>query len=353
MFRCRKIARKLPLFALLAAALSPLAPAFAAGAGKTPVLGIVAIDLQNSFFVRMRQAGDEAARDYGVKAIWQGSEGSLEKEISNIENFVNQGVDIILVDPLDRAAIANAVQKAKAKGIAVIAMGNKVDGNWNYNTLYPDYPNMSTVARALGKQLDGKGEVALLIGGKGNHVSDTREQAFRDVMKKEFPAIKLVGVEPTNWDSSRAANAMQTWLAAWPNLKGVGCFADSICIAAKAIADASGRKLLFASYEGDPEMFASVADGSTVIDVLNGAYRVGYWNIAAAARIVRGAKYGTDLFMPTYFVMSEKTAAALKAKGLDVPFITPEKARAEALNYRAQMGPQQPDSALSVAPANP
>src|SRR6218665_1626920 len=127
--------RKLWLSALLAATLSMLPAPPPPAAAKTPVLGIVAIALQNSFFVRMRKAGDEAAKDYGVKTIWQGSEGSLEKQVSNIENFVNQGVDIILVDPLDRAAIASAVQKAKARGIPVIAMGNKVDGHWNYNTL--------------------------------------------------------------------------------------------------------------------------------------------------------------------------------------------------------------------------
>src|SRR6218665_2882727 len=106
--------RKLSLSALLAATLSMLAAPAPAAADKTPVLGIVAIDLQNSFFVRMRQAGDEAAKDYGVKTIWQGSEGSLEKQVSNIENFVNQGVDIILVDPLDSAAIASTVLNANA-----------------------------------------------------------------------------------------------------------------------------------------------------------------------------------------------------------------------------------------------
>jgi ribose transport system substrate-binding protein len=142
---------------------------------------------------------------------------------------------------------------------------------------------------------------------------------------------------------------VQTWLATYPDLKGIGCFADSICVAAKAIADASGRKIAFASYEGDPEMFPSIADGSTVIDVLNGAYRVGYWNVAAAARIARGAKYPVDLYMPTYFVMSDKSAAEMKAKGLSVPYITPDKAREEAVNYRAQMGPKLPDSALSVS----
>src|SRR5262249_7684677 len=50
-----------------------------------PVLGLAAIDLQNSFFVRMKEAGDTAAQDYGVKATWQSAEGSLEKQVAIIE----------------------------------------------------------------------------------------------------------------------------------------------------------------------------------------------------------------------------------------------------------------------------
>src|SRR6218665_3592908 len=72
--------RKLSLSALLAAPLSMLASPAPAAADKPPVLGIVAIDLQNSFFVRMSQAGDEAAKDYGVKKIWTGSESRLTNE---------------------------------------------------------------------------------------------------------------------------------------------------------------------------------------------------------------------------------------------------------------------------------
>jgi ribose transport system substrate-binding protein len=321
---------------------------FAAG-DKEPVIGIVAIDLQNSFFLRMEKAGNEAAADYHVKTIWQGSEGSLEKEISIIENFVNQGVDAILIDPLDRNGVKAAIAKAKAKNIPVIAMGNKVDGDGNYNTLYPDYKNVGVVARALATKLGGKGQIALLIGSKGNYVSDTREQGFRDTIKKEFPGIQLVGVEPTNWDGSRSANAMQTWLATYPNLKGVACISDSMCLAAKAIADASGRQIAFAGYDGDEEMSPYINDGSTVIDVLTGAYRVGYWNVAVAARLAKGEKLPQDLYMPTYFIMSAKTAQELKAKGLSVPSITPDQAKAQAVGYRAQMGPSLADSALTTS----
>src|SRR5690606_30354592 len=75
------------------------------------VLGLAAIDLQNSFFVRMKEAGDVATSDYGVKATWQSAEGSLEKQVGIIENFINQGVSAILIDPLDKNAVVPVIKK--------------------------------------------------------------------------------------------------------------------------------------------------------------------------------------------------------------------------------------------------
>ena len=171
------------------------------------VLGVAAIDLQNSFYVRMKEAGDVAASDYGVKSTWQSAEGSLEKQVGIIENFVNQGVSAILIDPIDKNAVVRVIEKATAAGIPVITMGNKVEAGENYSTLYPDYNNMAMVARAIGTSLGGEGEIALLVGSRGNFVSDTREKGFVDTMQKEFPNIKIVGVEPTGWDAAKATNA--------------------------------------------------------------------------------------------------------------------------------------------------
>src|SRR6218665_2619802 len=75
MYGCRKLTLSAPLAATLSMLAAPAPPA----SDKPPVLGIAPTDLQNSFFVRMRAAGDEAGKDCGVKTIWQGSEGSLEK----------------------------------------------------------------------------------------------------------------------------------------------------------------------------------------------------------------------------------------------------------------------------------
>ncbi|MBD8554412.1 sugar ABC transporter substrate-binding protein [Rhizobium sp. CFBP 8762] len=312
------------------------------------VLGLAAIDLQNSFFVRMKEAGDVAASDYGVKSTWQSAEGSLEKQVGIIENFVNQGVSAILIDPIDKNAVIPAIQKATAAGIPVITMGNKVEAGDNFSTLYPDYENMAMVARAIGTTLGGKGEIALLVGSRGNFVSDTREKGFVETMAKEFPDIKIVGVEPTGWDAAKATNAAQTWLTTYPDLKAIACISDSLCLAADSVASATGTELIYGGYDGDAEMKDLIDSGKMVMDVMTGAYRVGYWNIAVAARLANGEKLPKDLYMPTYFVTSDETAAKLKAAGLTFESINTEKQAVEAKNYTEQLGPKVAASAMTV-----
>lgn len=312
------------------------------------VLGLAAIDLQNSFFVRMKEAGDVATTDYGVKATWQSAEGSLEKQVGIIENFINQGVSAILVDPIDKNAVVPVLQKAAAAGIPVITMGNKVEAGENYSTLYPDYENMSMVARAIGATLGGEGEVGLLVGARGNFVSDTREKGFVETMAKEYPNIKIVGIEPTNWDAAKATNAAQTWLTTYPDMKAIACISDSLCLAADSVASAMGSELIYGGYDGDAEMKDLIDSGKMVIDVLTGAYRVGYWNIAVAARLANGEEMPKDLFMPTYFITSDETAEKLKAAGVTFDYINTEKAATEAQNYTAQLGPQLPTTAMTA-----
>jgi len=312
------------------------------------VLGVAAIDLQNSFYVRMKEAGDVAAKDYGVKSTWQSAEGSLEKEVAIIENFINQGVSAILVDPLDKNALIPVIKKAIDAGIPVITMGNKVEADGNYSTLYPDYENMAMVARAIGASLGGEGEIALLVGSRGNFVSDTREQGFVDTMAKEFPNIKIVGVEPTNWDAAKATNAAQTWLTTYPDLKAIACISDSLCLAADSVASAMGTELIYGGYDGDAEMKDLIDDGKMVLDVLTGAYRVGYWNIAVAARLANGEELPKDLYMPTYFVTSDATAEKLKAAGVDLKHINTEQQAVESENYTEQLGPAVSPSAMTV-----
>jgi ribose transport system substrate-binding protein len=318
------------------------------GGGKEFKLGVSMIDLSNPFFVSMREAGLKAAEDYGVEASFQSADGSLEKQIGVVENFIAQKVDAILINAVDDKGIVPAIRKAEAAGIPVIMMANDLDDPYPYETLYPDYDNMAMQARVLATSLDGKGDVALLIGSRGNSVSDSREAGFKDAIKKDFPGIKIVTTQQTNWDAAKGAEVGQTVINQYPDLNGISCVTDPPCLAAMNAAKAAGKTdIKWASYDGDFSMHPAIEDGSLTLDVLTGAERVGYWNIALAARILNGAKFPKTVYLPTFFVTSDETADELKSKGLELDYITPEQAKVEATNYNEQMGPDAPDKDLN------
>jgi ribose transport system substrate-binding protein len=307
------------------------------------------INLSLPFFVRMQEAGGEAASDYGVKTVWQSADGNIENEISIAERYVQQNQDVILIDPLDAKAVEPAVRKAQEADIPVVTMGNKVEAGWNYNTLYPDYENMATVARALATAMGEEGQVALLVGSRGNYVSDTREAGFTETIEKEFPDIELAAVQPTDFDTAQAQSVTETWLTTYPDLGGIASISDPLLLAAKNAADNAGRdNILYAGHDGDAEMHPLLKDGSMVIDVLTGAERVGYWNVAVGARIANGEEFDKELFMPTYFVMAEDTASNLADRGFEIEYVTPDEATKRAQSYAEEFGPDKPASAMSV-----
>ncbi|CAA9429655.1 MAG: Ribose ABC transporter, periplasmic ribose-binding protein RbsB [uncultured Rubrobacteraceae bacterium] len=312
-------------------------------------LGFAMINLTLPFFVRMQEAGGEAAKDYNVRTVWQSADGNIENEIAIAERYVQQEQDVILIDPVDAKAFEPVVRQAEEAETPVVTMGNKVEAGWNFNTLYPDYENMATVARALATALDEKGQIAFLVGSRGNYVSDTREAGFKETIEQEFPDIELVSVQPTDFDTAQAQAAVETWLTTYPDLAGIASVSDPLVLAAMNAAENAGRDdILYAGHDGDAEMHPMLKDGSMVIDVLTGAERVGYWNVAVGARIAKGEKFNKELFMPTYFVMADDMASRLADRGLEVDAVTPEEATETAQSYAEEFGPDQPSSAMSV-----
>jgi ribose transport system substrate-binding protein len=179
-------------------------------------------------------------------------------------------------------------------------------------------------------------------------VSDSREAGFKDEIEKEFPGIDIVTTQQTNWDAAKGADVAQTVLNQYPDVDGISCVTDPPCLAAMTAAKAAGKDdITWASYDGDFSMHPHIEDGSLKLDVLTGAERVGYWNIAFAARILKGSKFPKTVYLPTFFVTSDETADDLKSKGLELDYITPEQAKVEATNYAEQMGPQAPDKDLN------
>lgn len=306
------------------------------------VIGVCMIDFTNQFYIDMMEAGNVAAQDYNVDVQWKSADGSIETQIAQMENFIQQGVDAIAVNPIDNDALISVCQEAADAGIPIVVMAGLVNHEHAVNTLYNDYNDTYLIAKIGAKLVGEEGKVVLLYGNKGNIVSDYREAGYMDAMK-DYPAIEVIE-QPTDWDPATGQQVMQDLIAANPDLKLMHSVSDAVTIGAQQSILAAGLQdqILITSYDGNTAACELVEKGEFYLTLLTGSKRVGYWNIKIAAKMANGERPSESiLYLPSHFVMTDEFKAQVTEWGLaeGISILTPQEAIAMGEAYQADLGP--------------
>lgn len=306
--------------------------------GKKTV-AFVCIDMQGAFWVDMMRGGEQAAKDYGIDIVFKSGEGSLEKQISLIENLVVQGVDCIIVDPLDKQGIIPAIEKAGKAGIPVITAGNEIETDYNVCTIYNDAYDVGCITDIMCKQIGEKGKIACVVGAPGSAVSDARQKGFEEAVAK-YPNVKPF-VLPAKWDATIAQQMVTDLLVAEPDLNGVIC-ADAVGFQIVQAAQAAGKEdLLVTNFAGMVDNIPGVKDGTYLLDLLMGGARIGYWNVATAAQLAEGKEIPQKVYLPTSVILTEEMQGKLGEWGLSdqMDVCTPDEAMTILEGFSTEFGP--------------
>ena len=114
--------------ALVVAALLASSAATALGADQ-PVIGLITKTDTNPFFVKMKEGATEMAKERGAKLLTAAGkqDGDNAAQVTAIENMITAGAKTILITANDSKAIVPAIQKARAKGVMIIALDSPTD----------------------------------------------------------------------------------------------------------------------------------------------------------------------------------------------------------------------------------
>jgi ribose transport system substrate-binding protein len=297
--------------------------------GDKKVIGMAMLDMTQEFFVNMIEGGDQAAEDNGVEVIWKSADSNLDNQIAIIENFIEQGVDAIAIDPFDAVALIPTCEKAMEAGIPVVSMGNLIDSEAVWSDLYNDRADTKVIGELVADMIGGEGKVAMLYGATGNFVSDERQAGWEEAMA-EYPDITCDYYE-VGWDTAAALKTAQDILAADPDIKAIHCFSDAETMSVLQAVEQAGLadSVLISSYDGNKDASEYVKEGKFVCTLLTGAKRVGYWNVQVAAQLAKGEELEHKQYLPSYFVMNEDTQEKVKEMGIGyegMQFATPDEA---------------------------
>jgi len=253
------------LLAAAAAALGlfagPSPTAFAAGkSDKKPIkIGVSFQELSNPYFVVMKQAVDQAAAQIGAEVIVADARHDVTKQINDIDDLLQKGINILLLNPTDSAGVESAVRDAKKAGAVVVAVDAQAKGPVDCFVGSKNYEAGRLAGDYLGKVLDGKGKVAILDGIPVVPILE-RVRGFRDAIAK-YPGITIVGSQNGKQERDVALSVTENIIQSTPDLAGLFSVNDGGSMGALSAIEASKKNIALVSVDGLGEAVAAIEKG--------------------------------------------------------------------------------------------
>src|SRR6201994_5136693 len=145
------------------------------------------------------------------------------KQTGQVENFLAQGMDAVVILPVDTAAtgpMTKAVVKAGKPLVYVNRQPSKLPKGVVYSgskSIEAGIMNMEELGKAMG----GKGNLVILMGELSNEAALGRTDGIKKVVKEKFPDIKVTREQTGNWQRVQGKTIMENWLASGQETTGV------------------------------------------------------------------------------------------------------------------------------------
>jgi ribose transport system substrate-binding protein len=143
----------------------------------------------------VRAQRDLAAKGVHVELIWKGPlrEDDREQQVQVVESFASQGIDGIVLAPLDDKALVRPVEEALRLSVPTLIFDSALASERIVSFVATDnYKGGVLAADALGAAMGGKGRTLLLRYAEGSASTADRERGFLDRLKEKWPGLELV-----------------------------------------------------------------------------------------------------------------------------------------------------------------
>lgn len=286
-------ALRLTVVAFVAVALLASVSTSYAATGKMLNILVSPKGLVHSFWLTVRAGADAAGEEFGARIIWKGPalETDIATQIAIIEDYINKGIDGIVMAACDTKALIPVIDKAKAKGIPVVTFDSGVDP-WDYTLSFVATDNIlgaKKAADALAELIGKKGKVACIPFVPGAATSIMREQGFKEGIAA-YKDIKLVAVQYSQSEVATGMAVTENILTAHPDLAGIFAANEAGAIGAAQAIKARGLagKVKLVGFDAAPTEIAALEEGVIQTLIVQNPYAMGYLGVKTVLDAIAG-----------------------------------------------------------------
>ena len=275
---------------LITAALGFASPASA----KALKMGVTIEDF-NDVFMRyaLDQLTDEAKKN-GIEVVAADGKRDPNEQIKQIENFITQGVDAIMIHVIDQSIAPRISKLCLEAKIPLVYFNRKPDDSALTAGKVVAVASPEVVAGNLegefvAKKLGGKGNVAILMGSMGTAPQIGRTQGTKDVIAK-YPGMKVVREQTANFARPDAVTVVENWLASGIQIDAIICNNDEMAIGAVQVLTEKKMKdkVLVTGVDATSDALKFIAEKRLDMTVFQNGGAQGRGAVQTALKLIKG-----------------------------------------------------------------
>jgi ribose transport system substrate-binding protein len=259
----------------------------------------------------LKAAGELSRDGRTVEIIWKGPlrEDDREQQVQVVESFTSQGVDGIVLAPLDANALVRPVEEARRLKIPTVIFDSGLASKEIVSYVSTDnFKGGELAAERLGSLLGGKGKALLLRYQEGSASTEERERGFETKLKSAHPGVQLVSSDqysgPTRDTAKRASENLLNRFGA--QVQGIFTPNESSSMGMLLALQDEGRagKLPFVGFDASPAFVEAMRKGQMHGIVLQNPYNMGYLALKTMVEHLEGKQVpkvvdtGVELITP-------------------------------------------------------
>ena len=277
---------------------------------STPALaakiGVTMSAFDDNFLTVLRNGmGKYAESQKDISLQFEDAQGDVGKQLNQIQNFIAQKVDAIIVNVVDTDATPKMTKLATQAGIPLVYVNRMpADKTLPEKVAYVgsnEVDSGTLQMKEVCKLMGGKGNILVMMGDLANQAARQRTQDVEDVIKTpECSGIKILDKRTAKWQRTEGNDLMTNWISSGMKFEAVVSNNDEMALGAIQALKASKMldKTIVAGIDATQDALASMKAGELKVTVFQNAAGQGQGAVDTAMKIIKGEKVPPMVWIP-------------------------------------------------------
>ncbi|WP_248767295.1 sugar ABC transporter substrate-binding protein [Pseudomonas sp. MWU12-2345] len=277
-------------------------------------IGVSIARVDDNFMTYVRSGLEDAAKKENVQIQFEDAQGDVVRQLNQVQDFLNQKVDAVIVLPVDTAATANVTRAAVEAKTPLVYVNRHPDERTLPKGVVTvasnDIEAGQLQMRYLAKKLGGKGTLAIIMGDLAQNSTHDRTEGVKQVLK-DYPGIKIVEQQTAEWQRNKGMDLTSNWLLAGASFDAIVANNDEMAIGAAMALQQAGKakgEIAIVGIDGLPDGLAAIKRGMLVASVFQDPKAQASVALQAAIKMIKGEPVETDVWVPFQLITPEQVA---------------------------------------------